>query len=1097
MDTPAEHVTETTAQKKAPRHGSRALRVLKIVGCSILGLAVFIVLSLSLVTWYLSSGKLTEILNHRASDYFYADFHARKCNFTLWSTFPHFCLQIDSLTVVSRTLNPSRLSAAERAALPAGADSLASMDHMRGSLNVIDLIAGKFELHDVRTSGLKLNMVTVNDSVNNFAIIPPIPESKYKIPYISANRIMMSNLKGFSFYSVPNKFKIRAAMRDASLTRVNPHKDIYKLKLNGSLAADFDSLKICRNVPFDFFGDLNFRFKPFALTMTDMRVSLANTTSNVSMSVDFGDNSGINSFRTEVSPFELMKLMEYLPAEFIPGLKGVHTDLKARISLRLTKPFRFSSDDLPSFIVDLSVPKSQITYTLEGGETYTVDDIVVHAALNFNGDDWRSSTCTIDRLRAQGEGLSLLLNGNIERVLSDPRLRANLELSVDIPRLGAAVPSLNPLNLKGVASVISSVDFPLSIFENRNFRDMPFDGKASVKQFAVTLPGGTTLHADNTDVRFSNRASVPLSAQAAISGIDAVLSDGSEISLPSITLNASAPTMKSCTADIVTPGLKFTSKKAKMSLFTEDFRASANFSCTSANIDGDADGVHFTIGSAAKPVRINANHLSVSADNILHSPVVTATASAATVSLPAEKRISGEKVSVSSGNFRHFTVSAGHAGYSLPDPAKASGRMALDIRGLSGSFDLNGKLFGGASARVHSGTFITAAYPAPIGFSALDASCRGIDSIALRNIYVRSGVTAFSLNGTYARSMRNDKPFYRCLANLQIDTLHFNDMARVYEKGSLYTSDEDKNDTVMPEHPFLIPDNMDLEINATADATVYTNLWLTNLGAHAYMRNNTLALDTVYLSADFGHAGASMLYRTPDLQNISLYAAASVSDFNLSKFFRSYPNVLEMMPEMGNLHGIFLANASLTTGIFPNMDMNTESLVASINASATDMYLHQNPFIHRLAHMALIYKKGDIHIPAIHAQARVFDHLLEVYPFDIYIDKYHLRALGRNDFTGNLYYHVQVLHNPLLPVKFGIDIEGMYHHPRMRLSTVRFSVPKSERIDHIDILDKINLIDKARFYGWMLIHHAAKAKPMYSNPFAGDDSGDPDTSPAK
>lgn len=150
-------------------------------------------------------------------------------------------------------------------------------------------------------------------------------------------------------------------------------------------------------------------------------------------------------------------------------------------------------------------------------------------------------------------------------------------------------------------------------------------------------------------------------------------------------------------------------------------------------------------------------------------------------------------------------------------------------------------------------------------------------------------------------------------------------------------------------------------------------------------------------------------------------------------------------------------------------------MTASIKASATDLYLHQNPFIKKLMHMALIFRDGDIHIPSIEAEARVFDHLLQVYPFDIYLDRYHLRAEGRNDFSGDLYYHLAVLKTPIPLLRFGINIGGMYHHPKLRFTTSRYSPQAAQRIDHIDVNDRINIIDMARHYGWLLIRHAAKA----------------------
>lgn len=1064
---------QPSAEAEAATRGRRLHHPLRKVALWLLIPVAAIVLLLAAATWYLSAGHLTEIFNARASEYFFADIHAKKCNFTLWSTFPRLSLQVDSLEVVSRTLRRPDVTDEMRRTLPDNADSLASFTHLQGSVNVIKLLAGEIELNDVELKGLKMNMVTLNDSVNNFDIIPTDPTKRVKIPHIAANRISLNDVPDFTFYSAPDSLRARASIREASMVRRADDGNAYDLRLGGDLSAIFENIKICSDLPFLFKGDINFRFDPFGISINDMGIELANTVSHVSMNMDLGDNPGLQHLSTEISTFDIMKLLAYLPTEFVPNLSGLQTDLRTGISIHLTAPYSFSSGALPSFVADLSVPASSLTYTLNSGEKYTVNDITMRASLTFNGNDYQKSSVDISEFHAMGEGLQLLLSGNIATIFSDPKFAALVKLSVDAEKLSHAIPSLLAYKMAGKADVEAKMEFPLSLIEQAKYASIPVSGRATLSNFTIS-PGTSRISAADGVIEFHNSADEKDMADATLRDINVILADGTSI---------------------VAPELAVTSSRTGKALYLSADIPQANLISTAEKLSVKATGVKaaipllsydMTLTASAESIALNATAqgLSAVADNVdvtypFYDKNGAFDARADKVALdPGEgKKLTANGVAASSPDFKSWTASVNSAAFSMPDPSakdKTGKPITLDLNKLTASLRYANHNLSNMALTLGRGSLLMSAYPVPIVVSNVSAQAPSMNSFRLASLDLRSSASALSVDGTLDIDKSTAPPSYRVRANIDIDTLHFNRIANIFESGTAYHPSDDTESTP-PKSTFMVPDNYDIEVSATADALVYTNLWLTDLAAKMRMKPGVLVLDTVYLSANFGQAGASLKYATPDRQDITLDAAASIRDFRLTKFFKSYPKVLAMMPQMSNLHGVFTADAYLHTDIFPSMDINTQSMIADINAAATDMYLHQNPFIHRIARMALIFREGDIHIPTIQVHAHIFDHLLEVEPFDIILDKYHLRALGRNDFAGDLYYHVGVLHNPLLPIKFGINVEGTYSRPKLHFSTADFNVHKSQMIDHIDVGDTINVIDMARHYGWLLIHHAAEA----------------------
>ena len=218
-----------------------------------------------------------------------------------------------------------------------------------------------------------------------------------------------------------------------------------------------------------------------------------------------------------------------------------------------------------------------------------------------------------------------------------------------------------------------------------------------------------------------------------------------------------------------------------------------------------------------------------------------------------------------------------------------------------------------------------------------------------------------------------------------------------------------------------------------------------------------------------------MRYDTSDLNAISMDADAALEDINVAGFFRNFHKLLLMMPQMKNLDGNITAQLSASMNIFPDMNINIPSVNARMKVEGSDLTVHQDPFIHRMARMLLIHTEGDLHINDMKVNASLHDNLLELYPFIFEFDRYRLQMLGINNLTGNLYYHIGVLKSPV-PFPFGINITGDFDHPSLRFGGASFKTDKGEEVSSRIICHKrINMIYEMRHFLQDFLRHAADA----------------------
>ncbi|MDE6682027.1 MAG: hypothetical protein K2J87_01210 [Muribaculaceae bacterium] len=252
---PAEPAEPITPKK----HRSLAAKIGIISAWTIGGIVALIILLLAGATWWLTPARLTEIVNREASRSLYADVNAHNIRFTLWSSWPHLRVEMDSMTIRSRVFDsiPSPL----KSTLPTDADFLASSGRFSGGINLLSLLKGEISLHDVEISSLKLNLVALNDSLSNFDIVPP-DSVKSKIPRFTANRVRLLNPGSIAYRSVADSADARVAINAISLDRADNKKilapsggsrysDSYSLKILGNVDASVADLSILRRFPFE------------------------------------------------------------------------------------------------------------------------------------------------------------------------------------------------------------------------------------------------------------------------------------------------------------------------------------------------------------------------------------------------------------------------------------------------------------------------------------------------------------------------------------------------------------------------------------------------------------------------------------------------------------------------------------------------------------------------------------------------------------------------------------------------------------------------------------------------------------------------------
>lgn len=1036
------------------------LRVLKWIGITLVALVLLVVGLLCVGTWWLSPERLTAIVNREASERLDADVRASNVRFTLWSTFPHLRLEMDSLYVRSRTLDsiPTGLredldrflgqpkgnmmhksigvdteanAGAGTGANVSGngmgtsADFLLSTAHMAGGVNLLKLISGQIWLRDVVVDSLRVNLVDVTDSINNYSIVPSTGKSK--VPYFVIDGMKISGAGEVAYHSLPSRSDARVALSGASL-EPRGRRDEYALRLGGKVTVASGGLNLLRNFPVELDGDVSLRFKPFGIATTDYKVNLGAVKGRMSMDMDIAGQSRLNRFACALNGFTLSDLMEWLPEDNYPVLKRLNADVELDASARLTTPYTFASVYLPSVEVDFDVPDGEVSYTLSDGERYTVNQVGLEGHLLFDGRYPAKSYVDIPEFYASGLGAEVRLKGRITDLTGEPTVRATFSGRGNLADAARQIPALKPYALKGSLGVDADVCFKLSeetlsgaILDLRaQSDDMGFTYgpyKVNVRGFhagtdesyARALTGNALLH------------NVPFELEA---GADAVTLDDSRDSL-SVTL-----------ADVdFKGGLSREGNGAVMRRMDVALKSRAANLATSHGVKGGLErlDVRFTAS------RMNEPQISPAFE------------------MPASWTADARTLGFAPHTPEFLKVT-------LPD---ALGELMRQYRTR-----LDVKL---ASAEVR-----IPEYPAENRLRDLDVSA-SFDSVVVRHVALSSGDT----RGNIALRVDNLRQFLTSPTpapldldlDLNLDTVQINQLARFYTAGHPTSAIARGDKVAMAEGidtvAMLLPRNLRARIHATAMQTRYINLHLYDLMTNVSIADGRADVDTLHISSDFGAASLKYSYDTRDMQRMGMTAAVNIENINVVRFFQNFQKLLLMMPEMKNLSGDLSATLQAHMLMFPNMYLNVPSVWADAHVRGRDLQLKQNQFIHHVVRMLMIPGDTPLQIADIDIHAGVHSNLLEVFPFTFEMSKYKLTGQGLNNFNGEMYYHIGVDDWPL-KLPFGINIKGHYHHPVLRFGGKDWHDDNGAEVTAgVMDYDRMNIMRETRRYMGEFVHTAA------------------------
>ena len=1070
MSTPDKNIAQGATPKVVGR--SARHRVAKWIGIALGILVGLPLLLLVALTLWLTPQRLTSLVNKEGSRYLNADIRAEDVDYTLWSTFPRFKITTGEIRIISRTLDSISPSILRQ--LPDSAKFLGGLKSFTGEINVVDLFMNRYVIHDVSVDGLHLNLVAYNDSINNYNIIPTGGSGLKKVPYISAEKIQLKNPGTLAYTSVASATSASVNLDSLNLMRKHGRgveKNTYDLQIKGIVTATSAGLEILKDFPFSLGGDLRLRFDPFGVALSDYSIDLGELKSQLTMSLGVGDDPRLETFEYKISDVSLTGLLGYIPKEFVPSLQGLEADVQVSASARLLSAWSLSSDTFPSVEVDFRIPEGDVSYTMAMSPTtsgssagsstryatYTLRHGPIDALFVFDGENPDESYMQVKEFDITTDGVEVGVGVKVTGLTSRPLVATTLDVQADVARTLRLLPFTPPVTAGGAVAMHSDISFSVASLSKEAFaqglENVVINADVKADNLHLNAPSlGLQGSVDNLNLTLSettdqfNSAGLynpKVNITGTVASTSLSLPGGGSAKVGGLSFATQTGYSGMLTPQMVTAGLPIAIKGELQNVRYSDpasrtFVSAPKllFSDRLSKRTGDpaldllSDGI--ALQSPAIDLSSGKNSLRI------HNLDLTAR-------LSMRDTTAGSSANVAAADIK--AVADSRAATGLPHtPELISFEAPAGLRQFMESYALHARLKTGMIDILTPGLRHDN-YLANIDLSVNEDDVR-LDNVDVMIKRTRGNIKANlgNLRSFLLNPASEDNPLIADLT-VDVDTVNINALARAYVESKGGMEHIPRHDTVTASDSvaLIVPKNLRVRVDLSADEILYTNLDLDRLRAKIDMHDGMVDIPNLGLVTSFGGADLNVRYDSRSLDDLSLNLGLNLNELNIVRMLKKFPSFTRMMPELKNVSGSISAGVTCSTDIFPDMYINMPSVVADAEVEGRKLIVKQSPFIRKITRMMLIESGDPIHIRDMNIHASIHDNLLQLDPFYFQFDRYKLRMVGVNNFNGDLYYHIGVEKSPV-PFPFSVNIEGEFHHPKLRFGGGRYDTAHAERI---------------------------------------------------
>lgn len=1085
-------------------------KIIKIVLWSVMAVVLtFVAVAMCLVN-LVSEESLTALTSRVVNKLLDAEVGISRVDLSFSGDFPLLKLEVDSVTVISGPM--LRLKEEERTTVPAWGDTLLTLSHFRGGIDLGALMRGKLHVYDVEFVEPEINIVSVNDSISNYVIYNyhPSPEDAdtagVSMPEIIINRFSITNPRPLRFHNAATGEHFDLKLRTFAID--GGQSPTYALDMGGDMAMPSLSLYNLDNIRFGVNGNISWNpEKPTELELEDFTLLANFINTNLSAHIDFARDIIVRDYGVALSQTKIEDIVSVLP-DSLRRVYGIDpgrfsTDCRIDFALRSTAPFNLTTDSVPSADFEINVSPGKLKY-----DRTVFKEVSGKLRGHLRGNNLNTADFEAIDVKVSGPATALVFNVKATEVMNDPYLTGSVEGKTNLAYLPAQLRRLMNGYVKGRINANVKFEGRPSMIAPNHFHKLNLSGTLSLNDFYYLSSDTASMfdvrHASfdfgtQTKLKFSRNTGKMLTAMVKIDSADILQNQYSmKISDFSLGVGASnvAPVADSTVVipmggdlkvgkfylTVLGDSVAFYMRGGRGRVTMKRYHDEARRPLFGLNLNVE----HISTGSPLVRFMVSDADITASAfktgrrqvpENIKN---MADSIKKVSPDLPVDSvyaraiRIVNEKRKHHSPRVHKEYVDSAEIIYW--GTSKGMRELLLD-------WNLKG------SIKAHRAGLYTPFFPIRNRVRDFNVSfCN--DSIVLTNVRYKAGVSDFLLSGKISNIRRGftSKGFRSPLKldfKILSDTIDVNELANGTFRGSAYAAaytteesdvfhnsikdDNDSEDEFEKEldcivkdssdsiAPLLVPKNIDASLDMRANNILYSDLLFHDFKGELLASRGALNLHNLTASSDMGSINLSALYSSRNVNDLRFGFGMEVNRFNIERFVKLMPALDSIMPLLRDFGGIIDADVAATCDIDKGMNLVLPTLEAAIRISGDSLVMIDSDTYKTIGKWLMFKDKQSNVINHMNVELTIKNDVMQLYPFIFDLDRYKLGVQGYNDLDLNFDYHIAVLKSPL-PFKFGINIKGNPDKYKIRLGKARLNEHQVAQSVAIVDTTRVNLL---------------------------------------
>ena len=235
--------------------------------------------------------------------------------------------------------------------------------------------------------------------------------------------------------------------------------------------------------------------------------------------------------------------------------------------------------------------------------------------------------------------------------------------------------------------------------------------------------------------------------------------------------------------------------------------------------------------------------------------------------------------------------------------------------------------------------------------------------------------------------------------------------------------------------PFMVPKNVDLTLNTQIKKATAFRQTASNLGGKIYIKDGTLVLEEMGFICNAAKLQLTAIYRTPRRNHIYVGFDYHMVDVNIQELVGMIPQIDEMMPMLRSFKGEAEFHLAAETYTNAQYQIKPSTIRGAASIFGKDLVVMDSETFSTISKLLMFNKKTENKVDSISAEMTIYKKEIDVYPFCVSLDNYMVALGGRHNLDMTFNYDVNVLS----PIYLGVNVSGNLDDLDIKLAPCKFA----------------------------------------------------------